>query len=186
MNAVDKLIQEHDEIMAMLKVVEKICSVMEAGGEVEHGHLQRVVEYIRIYINSYHRKREETLLFSEMKKSSGGRYDSLIERVLEEHVNSRECEDKMREAWKRTKKGEHLAIGDFTRSTRQFLENIITHIDDENTKIFPLVRVLFSEKKHMEIKEALEKRSGQDLVIRIDGEDETPYNMRTYLMDIYL
>ncbi|WP_352419020.1 hemerythrin domain-containing protein [Proteiniborus sp.] len=68
MNTIKILVNEHDNIKKILKVVRKICIGIVEGKEIPHDDLVSIIDFIRNYADKYHHGKEEDMLFKDMAK----------------------------------------------------------------------------------------------------------------------
>ena len=98
MTPAEQLREEHQGITLMLKILEKVCAKMEAQGKVNPDHLERIVEFFRIFADKCHHGKEEDLLFPEMEKAGIPREKGPIGVMLAEHSQGRGFVQGMAEA----------------------------------------------------------------------------------------
>lgn len=67
MNTINILVNEHDNIKKMLKVIRKICVNIVDGKEVPKDDLTLIIDFIRNYADKYHHGKEEDMLFKDME-----------------------------------------------------------------------------------------------------------------------
>jgi hypothetical protein len=68
MTPTDQLKEEHEGILLMLRILEKVSAKLKSGEKVDPDHLERIVEFFRVFADKCHHGKEEDLLFPEMEK----------------------------------------------------------------------------------------------------------------------
>ena len=83
--------ERHNGIKAMLQVLGNISGQLESGKAVGAGHLDMIVDFIQIYIDSGpHHGKEELLLFPALEHvGRQGKESGIIEELLAEHTVER-------------------------------------------------------------------------------------------------
>lgn len=183
MTATDQLKEEHQGILLMLEILEKVSGKMEAGGKVEPEHPERIVEFFRVFADKCHHGKEEDLLFPEMEKSGVPREGGPIGVMLLEHDQGRGYVRGMAEAAPRYRKGEAAAEVDFTRNARGYIALLRQHIEKENQVLFPMGDRVLPGKKQEELLEAFERLERERIG---EGTHEGFHKLLHELKDIYL
>jgi hemerythrin-like domain-containing protein len=110
MLATEVLKEEHKAIKVMLDVLEEICNRLEAGGMIEHKHLEQVLEFIRTFADKCHQGKEKDLLFPAMEEAGVPRKGGPIGVMLEEHEIGRDYVSKFAHGIEKYKKGNKEAV----------------------------------------------------------------------------
>jgi hypothetical protein len=63
MKATEQLRNEHEGIKLMMHILWKLSGKLEAGEEVDPEHLEKIIEFFRIFADKCHHGKEEDLLF---------------------------------------------------------------------------------------------------------------------------
>jgi len=69
MNYTEQLKEEHKGIILMLRVLEQMCDRLDAGEPVDLDHLERSVEFLKVFADTCHHAKEEELLFPAMEQA---------------------------------------------------------------------------------------------------------------------
>lgn len=86
MKSTDTLVQEHDNILRMLKVIRQAQLKILAGGEPDTADFRKVISFIRLYADKTHHGKEEQFLFNKMVDELGEMGKNLINHgMLVEH-----------------------------------------------------------------------------------------------------
>lgn len=83
---IEILIQEHENVSRMLKVLRRMCRNILEGGEVKPEDFRKGISFIRNYADRHHHGKEEKFLFPAMTEHLGGAAQKLITHgMLVEH-----------------------------------------------------------------------------------------------------
>ncbi len=63
MRPTDDLREEHRAVELMLEILDSVCTNIESGKSVEQEHLEKLVEFMRIFVDKCHHTKEEAHLF---------------------------------------------------------------------------------------------------------------------------
>jgi len=102
MTPAEQLKEEHQGILLMLRILEKVAAKLEAEEKVERNHLERIVEFFRVFADKCHHGKEEDLLFPAMEKAGVPKEGGPIGVMLAEHQQGRGHIRGMAEALERT------------------------------------------------------------------------------------
>ena len=135
MRPTEDLREEHRAVKLMLRILDSICMNIESGKNIEQEHLERLVEFMKVFVDRCHHTKEEAYLFPEMKKAEIPGARELIDSLLKEHKQGREYASKIGEAvsgkkWNRT--GSALV-----ENSRAYIQLLTLHIEKEDNDLFP-------------------------------------------------
>src|SRR4030042_3623775 len=99
----EELKQEHQGILLMLRVLDRVAAKIESGAKTEIDHLERMVEFLRVFADRCPRGQEEDLLFPAMEKAGIPREGGPIGVMLMEHGFGREFVKGMSESAEKLK-----------------------------------------------------------------------------------
>jgi len=157
MSATQQLKDEHEGILLMLKILDKIAAKIDAMENVDPHHLERIVEFLQVFADRCHHGKEEDLLFPEMEKAGVSREKGPIGVMLMEHDEGRAYVRGMVEATRKYIKGDSAALAEYAKNARNYIALLTQHIDKENNIFFPMGERVLSRKKQEELVEAFEK-----------------------------
>lgn len=90
MRSTDDLRGEHKAVKLMLRILDGMCTDIEAGRSVRQEHLEELVEFMRIFVDGCHHIKEETYLFPEMEKARISGAGEPISSLKKEHEQRRQ------------------------------------------------------------------------------------------------
>ncbi|MGZ6208285.1 MAG: hemerythrin domain-containing protein [Syntrophales bacterium] len=179
MTPAEQLKEEHEGISLMLRILEKVCAKMEAKGKINLGHLDRIMEFFKIFVDQCHHGKEEDLLFPAIIPME----QKLIGLLLREHSRGRSYVQAMGQELTHMKKFEGLTRTEYTANAQKYIVLMTQHIQKEDNVLFPMVDRLLGEKKQRALVEGFE-----DLERRKIGEGvhEGFHKLLHELKEIYL
>ncbi|MGB9792758.1 MAG: hemerythrin domain-containing protein [Thermacetogeniaceae bacterium] len=131
------LMSDHAAISAALKALEKICANCWQGKEIDSDHLDKAVEFIEVFINDYHHRKEEELL--EALEKSGIPVDGgELGTISHEHLCLQPYIKGMREAAEDYKRQPISGMYKFFINAREFGKIYVRHLEKEKNMLFPL------------------------------------------------
>lgn len=183
MTPTEQLKEEHQGIQLMLKVLEKICQKLESGERVDAGHLEKILDFIRVFADRCHHGKEEDLLFPEMEKSGVPKERGPIGVMLLEHGKGRNYVKGMTEALAGYEGNEAGAAPRFAENARSYIDLLNQHIEKENNILFPWGERVLSEEQKKGLLEDFEKLERERIGA---GKHEEFHQLLHHLKDIYL
>ena len=145
MRATELLMEEHRAIETMLRILEGVCQRLQAGETVDAEHLERILEFIRVFADQCHHGKEEDLLFPAMEMAGIPREGGPIGVMLIEHTQGREYVKGMSNAVSRYQAGESKAASDFIANARGYIALLRQHISKEDNILYPLAERLMPD-----------------------------------------
>jgi hemerythrin-like domain-containing protein len=183
MTPTEQLQEEHQGITLMLKILEKVCTKMEAQEKVNPEHLESIVDFFRVFADKCHHGKEEALLFPEMEKAGMPREKGPIGVMLAEHTQGRAFVRGMGEAASRCKQGDARGRTEFAENARSYISLLTQHIQKENNILFPMGDRVLSKEKQEKLVEGFEELER----VKIGpGMHETFHQLLQKLQEIYL
>jgi len=150
---------------------------------VEGNHLERIVEFFRVFADKCHHGKEEDLLFPAMEKAGVPKEGGPIGVMLAEHQQGRGFIKCMAEALDRQKKGDPKALPSYAENARNYIALLAQHINKEDNVLFPMGEKVLSKKTQEELVEGFEKIE----VERIgEGTHEEFHKLLHHLQEVYL
>ena len=145
MKATQQLKDEHEGIKLMLNIMETICDDLEKGKQLDIIHYEKILEFIKGFIDKCHHGKEEKYFFMELVNKGIHNEGGLIGSLLQEHNQGREYIAMM---------GKSLESKDlikFNTVAAKYRDLLRCHIEKENNVLYVMADQLLDE----EIQEAL-------------------------------
>ena len=180
MTPTEQLKEEHEGITLMLRILEKVCAKMEAKEEIDpFDHLERIMEFFKIFVDQCHHGKEEDLLFPAIIPME----QKLIGLLLREHSRGRSYVRAMGQELTQMKKFEGLTWIEYTANAQKYIALMTQHIQKEDNVFFPMVDRLLGKKKQMELVEGFEDFERRKIG---EGIHEEFHRLLHELKEIYL
>lgn len=183
MNATQELRAEHDGILMMLRILDRICSRMDSGNSMDLKHLEGIVEFLRVFADRCHHGKEEDILFPAMEKAGIPRQGGPIGQMLHEHDRGRGCIQRMSDALEKMQGGDEGPRSSFCEAAREYSDLLKNHISKENEVLFPMAEKHLPQGSLEGMTEDFEKIETDRIGV---GKHEEFHRMMDELAGIYL
>lgn len=123
---------DHEKISRMMRLLSKVMTHMATGKEVGKECLGKIVRFIEIFAEGYHRKKEEDILFPQLAML--GMPDgpgSLIRELTREHDECLGYVMKMKSALQRWDTDPKSRL-DMLENMKKFVEHVVPHMEKLN------------------------------------------------------
>ena len=151
MRPTEWLVAEHDLILRMLAVLQRVAEKIEAGDTVEAGDLDKMVDFIRMFADRCHHGKEEDLLFEAMVEAGLPRSGGPIAVMLAEHDQGRTYVREMAAAAAAYRAGEAQAGSRFAAGASEYVDLLTEHIHKENHILYPMADRLLAREKQEQL-----------------------------------
>lgn len=183
MKPTEVLKEEHRAIELALKILEKICDRLENGEKVDVEHLEKILEFIRIFVDKCHHGKEEDLLFPAMEEAGIHKEGGPIGVMLSEHNIGRDYVKKFCEVLREYSKGEPGAINKITENARGYTQLLKEHIYKEDNILYPMADAHLTEERQKELVDGFEKVEEERIG---KGKHEEFHKLLHHFEEIYL
>lgn len=157
MKAVKVLMEEHQNILRMLKVIRQLCLHTFNTKEVYYKGFYDAIDFIRNYADKFHHGKEEDILFDKMSSELGPAIkQGPIYGMLAEHDLGRLFVKNLEEALQKVKDGSKENIIDVIANAIAYTDLLHRHIDKEDTAIYTFLEKQLNQEIHQEIDELFE------------------------------
>jgi len=138
MTPTEQLKEEHGGVKVMLRIIGKICDRMESGNPVPARHLEQILEFLKVFVDTCHHGKEEEHLFPALEASGIGRDGGPIRQMLLEHEQGRALVRGMGAAARAYAGGAASGAVDFVSNARGYIRLLLEHIDKEDNVLYPI------------------------------------------------
>lgn len=183
MKASEQLVAEHQAIKLMLSILEQICQRLESGRDVDTQHLERILEFIKVFADKCHHGKEEDLLFPALEEFGIPRAGGPIGVMLVEHDTGRNYVRGMTEAVARYKAGDRQAAAQLVENARNYISLLTQHIAKEDNILYPMGDAHLTEKKQEKLLAEFERIERERIGV---GKHEEFHQLLEHLRRIYL
>jgi len=179
----DELKEEHQGILFMLRILDKVAARIESRLPVEIEHLSSIVEFLQVFADRCHHGKEEELLFPALEKSGIPKEGGPIGVMLKEHQEGRSFIRGMADALEKFKKGESKNLNDYAQNARSYMALLTQHINKEDRVLFPVGEKVLSKEVQEELSKGFEKIEAERIGA---GTHEELHKLLKKLEGIYL
>lgn len=138
MNSVQIMMEEHQNILRMLKVVRSACYSILKDSQIDETDFKEMIDYIRVYADTHHHGKEEKFMFKKMQQNLGKMGENLITHgMLVEHDMGRLYMHDLEEALERVKQGDAESTLDVIANAISYTHLLERHIKKEDELIYP-------------------------------------------------
>ena len=157
MTPTEQLKEEHGGVKVMLGILGKICERMESGKPVPVQHLEQILEFLKVFVDTCHHGKEEEHLFPALKASGVPVEGGPIGRMLQEHEQGRAFVRGMGAAARAYAKGAATGAADFASNARGYTRLLLDHIDKEDNVLYPIADARLSAETQAALSAAFER-----------------------------
>lgn len=137
MDAIKLMMEEHENIKTMLKIVRKASYSILEGKDVNYEDFNKMIHFIRNYADSHHHKKEEIMLFNRMVDEIGETAEKVVKYgMLVEHDLGRLYISSLSEALESLRKGNEEAKLDIIANAVSYTNLLERHIHKEDNVIY--------------------------------------------------
>jgi hemerythrin-like domain-containing protein len=155
--ATEILRREHDAILRMLDATDEVIRRLDAGGAVEPGMLNGLLEFFRLFADQCHHGKEEDLLFPKLEQKGMPREAGPIGVMLLEHDQGRAFVRQMGQAAGEFAQGKAGASARWTAAAAGYAALLREHIYKENNILFVMAERMLTPEEQQELSEQFEK-----------------------------
>ncbi len=134
--ATESLKHEHEVILTVFDILGVICNKIRHNEEPDMMDLERIMDFITVFVDKCHHGKEEVILFPEMVKAGMPSDTGPITVMITEHDLGREYVSKMMEAFEHMKMGDKSYTNQFVDNANRYIEIMKQHIDKENNILY--------------------------------------------------
>jgi len=183
MKPTEQLKEEHKAIKLMLEILNKVCERLESGKAVNPEHLEKIVEFIRVFADRCHHGKEEDLLFPAMEEAGIPRQGGPIGVMLLEHNMGRDYVKRLSDAVNKYKTGDRTISDKIVENARNYIALLTPHINKEDNILYLMADMRVPKEKQDELLAEFEKVETERMG---PGKHEEFHRLLHNLKEIYL
>lgn len=158
MEAIRIMVEEHDNIQKMLKVIRELSYRIMTLGEFDMDDIPRIIDFIRIYADEHHHGKEEDILFDTMNKNIEKLANAgAITGMYIEHDLGRLYTGNLERALEEFKNGDDRARLNIIANAISYADLLDRHIGKENTAMYVFAERMLDDKSKAYIEEECKK-----------------------------
>lgn len=136
MEAIKQLKEEHQAVRVMLKILEKISQKLQAGEKVNFDHLDQILEFIKVFVDKCHHKKEEGFLFPSIQYLPIPDVKILIDGMIKDHFILHGIVKEISDCVRDYKAGDQKAVVEIIEHSRSYIYLLSKHADKEDDVLF--------------------------------------------------
>lgn len=137
MYSIEIMMEEHKNILRMLKVIRKACNKILKGEVICYEDFDKIIDFVRTYSDAHHHGKEEKILFKEMVDNLGDIGKNLVTHgMFVEHDFGRLFISELEEALKRVKSGDEESKLDVIANAASYANHMARHINKEDNVVY--------------------------------------------------
>jgi hemerythrin-like domain-containing protein len=137
MKSNDILINEHDNILTMLKVMHNFAEKSVKENLLDTKIAEDIVDFVRNYADKFHHGKEEEMLFKEIEANAPTQLMGPVNVMLYEHDEGRGFMKLAAEGIEEYKKGNLSGLSKTSENLKNFARLLNDHIYKENNILYP-------------------------------------------------
>ena len=142
---------EHETILSMLDVIERIAALIQEGEKLEDWVLGDLFEFLKVFVDSSHHAKEETVLFPALEAKGIPREGGPIGVMLHEHQEGRGLIERMEETARAHESGAKAAAAGFSAAAIRYVELLRQHIHKENDILYVMAEACLTAEEEQEL-----------------------------------
>ena len=137
--ATQDLRKEHETILFVLKILDKMMEANEEEDDVKFDYYDELIHFLKLFADKCHHGKEEKYLFEALIDNGFQKEDGPIAVMLQEHRQAREYLEMMSDAVERED------LTGFNDNAEQYRDLLKNHIDKEENIIFAMADKIINE-----------------------------------------
>ena len=129
---------EHRVIERALRALDGICARLVWGEQIPVDALTSLVEFIGVYADEFHHRKEENYLFPALQRHNIQGHGGVLGLIEQEHETERELTGEMRLAIEGYKEVDPIARHRFVEAAHRYSDLLVAHIEHEDSMLFRL------------------------------------------------
>ena len=183
MEATKELKEEHEGILHMLKILERISSTKREIEDFPFEHMVQIIDFLKVFVDQCHHGKEEDFLFPALEAAGIPREGGPIGVMLSEHQQGRQLVKEMTESLVRLRNEEMQGLADFQKIAQSYIELLRQHIEKENNVLFAMADQRLSGQRQNEMADSFEQLERNRIGV---GRHEAFHALMDELSGIYL
>ena len=155
--AIKELMDDHQLILRMLRVLNGMCLCLDAGKQVAETDLGAALDFIKTFADFCHHGKEEDFLFPAMGEVGFPREGGPVGVMLMEHERGRAYVKSFSAALERVRAGESAALEDVARSAKGYASLLSDHIGKEDNMLYPMAMQAIPEARWKVLKDEFDR-----------------------------
>jgi hemerythrin-like domain-containing protein len=147
MKPIENLKAEHDDMLIMLDVLERMSEKLASGESIQIDHLKDVLKILQVFADKCHHGKEENYLYTAMLEAGVPEKGGPLSILLSEHGRGRRFVEEMKSLLDSYEKGESGCLIMLATPFLQYVDLHQSHIWKENNLLFPMAEEMVPGEK---------------------------------------
>jgi hemerythrin-like domain-containing protein len=158
MNAATPVLRkEHDAVLRMLEVTEKVSRLAEKGESLDPVTLSNLLEFFRVFADPCHHGKEEDILFPALENKGMPRHGGPLGVMFREHERGRDLIREIGEATDSIRNNEAGSGRCWAKAARGYISFLREHIFKENNMLFVMAEKILNASEQASLKAAFDR-----------------------------
>jgi len=153
--------REHRVIERALRALDGVCARLQWGQHVPAEVLSQLVDFISVFADRYHHRKEETYLFPVLQQRGILRDGGPLGVIENEHRIESELTAEMHRAVKGYRDVDPEARQRFVEAARRYTNHLLGHIDQEDAILLRLADEILDEKDKASLAEGFRRAEAE-------------------------
>jgi hemerythrin-like domain-containing protein len=154
MTPTEELMEEHEGILKMLEIMDKLLAKVDKPRDAAIYHLGQILNFYAVFVDKCHHGKEENFLCPAFEKSGIPKEGGPIGAMLKEHREGRELVAQMNRCLKELRHDESKDFSEFAGFAEKYRKLLVNHIEKENKVLFPMGEQKLSPSERRKISES--------------------------------
>ena len=163
MKLIETLKSEHDQMLLMLDVLERMSEMLASGESVPLEHLRDVLKILQTFADKCHHGKEENYLYPAMVESGVPDKGGPLSIMLSEHGRGRRFVEEMKSLLDLCEKGDTVSLMLLATPFLQYSDLLQSHIWKENNLLFPMAEEEVPADKLSALEEQFERFENEQI-----------------------
>lgn len=140
-NPIQTMLDEHEVICSTENIIKRLENNWTINPQKYEQDVTELIHFFREYADGYHHRKEEEILFPEIKNHPDFVLQEILDEFEQHHEDFRDYTSEIERA---------LEAGDYEKSYKElndYLQDLLDHIGAENDELFVLAESLMSEEE---------------------------------------
>lgn len=158
MKATADLKNDHESIIIMLQIMTAISNQIKSDSKVNMIHIEKIIDFLRIFADKNHHGKEEDILFPAMEKAGVPNEGGPIGMMLRDHTEGRGYIAGIASSLEQYKsKSDSASLNGIATFMDNYVELLSQHIEKENHILFMIADSVLPEKQQDELYKEFER-----------------------------
>ena len=152
MKATADLKNDHESILIMLQIMTSISNRIRSESTVDTVHIEKIIDFLRIFADKSHHGKEEDILFPAMEKAGVPNDGGPISMMLRDHTEGRSYIAGIGSSLEQYNiNGDSTSLNGIATFMDNYVELLSQHIEKENHVLFMIADSVLPEKQQDEL-----------------------------------